>query len=202
MALEQRVGKLERDVKTLKDDIRGTLHEIRDNAEAARVCPMKWRKRAWTLALLNLLLAITLFANVRYYVWGDQPSGPGTQWAAWLQALWVALAFLWLVLQMYPLALLLDEEAARPKAAAWRNMATLFRSSPGLTGVITMLVLAVAVLAALFPSTWFVALGSIVAFACVNVTLYFVRRVRQQRLISQTEGGSVRAGVVEDSSCR
>jgi len=105
--LQHRVETLEHEMEVLKGEIRGTLLDVQQNLSQKPATPSRWEKRAWGLALLNILLAVTLFTNIRFYT-SDTPFGIGSPLSTWLRAFWVALAFVWLILQMYPLALLLD----------------------------------------------------------------------------------------------
>lgn len=171
MELEQRVETLEHEVGILKGEIRGTLLEVQESLAEKPASPSQWRKRAWALALLNTLLAITLFTNIRLYT-SDTPFGVSSSLAPWLRAFWIALAFLWLVIQMYPLALLLDQEEQQSREAAWRNAAALLVSSPGMTLALTLLILAVAVVGMLFPSLWFVVTTVLFVAVCINAMAY------------------------------
>lgn len=179
MELEQRVETLEREVEILKGEIRGTLLDVQESLAEKPASPSRWRKRAWVLALLNTLLAITLFTNIRLYT-SDTPLGVSSSLAPWLRAFWIALAFLWLVIQMYPLALLLDQEEQQSREVAWRNAAALFVSSPGMTLALTLLVLAVAVVGMLFPSLWFVLTVALLAVVCVNAAGPLLRLCRRR----------------------
>jgi protein-S-isoprenylcysteine O-methyltransferase Ste14 len=177
--LEQRVKALEREVEILKGEIRGTLLDVQESLAEKPASPSRWRKRAWVLALLNLLLSIVLFTNIRFYTPEPAPGG-GSLLDSWLQAFWVALAFVWLLLQMYPLALLLDQEEPRARDAAWRNAGALFRSNPGLTLALTLVILVVAVVSVLFPSLWLVLTVALLAVVCFNAAGPLLRLCRER----------------------
>lgn len=183
MELEYKVDQLEQELTLLKAEIEGTLLDIRKVVSVNPSRPTAWRKRAWVLALLNVLVATTLFTNIRWFA-PDSAAPVGTPLGPWLRAMWVAVTFVWLILQMYPLALLLDQEDARPREVAWRNAAALFRSNPGLTTALTMLVLAIAIISMLFPSLWLLATAGLFvivsAYAAMNVV-----RLRQARMRSE-----------------
>ncbi len=176
MSLEQRVETLEREMAVLKGAIQQTLLEVQEELVqevAPSPAPSRWRRRAWLLALLNTLLAITLFANARLIQQAPrQIEGPAVPW---LQAFWTALTFVWLLLQLYPVALLLEEEEGRARDIAWRNGLKAFKSNPGLTLIITLVVLAGAAFSALFPPIWFVVVAVLFAAAAVNAVLGWVR---------------------------
>lgn len=182
MELEHKIHQLEQEMAVLKEEIEGTLLDIRKVVSADLATPAGWRKRAWVLALLNVLVATTLFTNIRWFS-PDSAAPVGTPLGPWLRATWVALTFVWLILQMYPLALLLDQEDARPREVAWRNAAALFRSNPGLTTALTILVLAIAVISMLFPSLWLLATAGLFAIVCTYAAMYALR-LRQARLRS------------------
>jgi len=178
--LEHRVEKLEREFETLKEAIQGTLLAVQKSLPEKPTSPLRWQKGAWGLALLNLLLAITLFTNIRFYTSDDTSSGIAPHLSSWLRSFWIALAFLWLILQMYPLALLLNQEDRRSCEVAWRNAAALFISNPGLTLALTLSVLVVSTVSMLFPSLWFVVVVALFVIVCVNAARYLLRLYRQQ----------------------
>ena len=179
MDLENRVEALERETATLKTEIRETLLNVQGTLLGKRADSSQWRQRAWVLSMLNLLLAIALFANMRFYG-PDNSSTGGSLLQLWLKALWAALAFLWLLLQMYPLALLLDQEEASAREAAWHNTAKFFISNPALTLALTLLVSVLAIVSALFPSLWLVVVVALFATVCVNAVTHTVRLYRKR----------------------
>ncbi len=178
MEMEHRVERLEHDVDILKEDIEQTLLDVRDNLSEKLARPLQWQKRAWGLASLNVLLALTLFTNVRFYT-ASTPAGVSLILAPWVRVLWMGMAFFWLILQMYPLALLLEQEEKQVREAAWRNAIKIFASNPGLTLALALAVLGVAVVSMLFPSLWFVVVGATFAVVCVNSVLCLLRLHRQ-----------------------
>ena len=179
MELENRVETLERETAILKTEIRETLLNVQENLLDKRAASSRWRKRAWVLSMLNLLLAIALFANIRFYA-SNNSLPTGSTVGSWLQALWVALAFLWLLLQMYPLALLLNQEDAPSREAAWHNTAKFFISNPALTLALTLVVSILAIVSALFPSLWLVVVVALFATVCVNAAMQLVRLYRKR----------------------
>lgn len=156
MELEQRVEALERQVKGLENEIQKTLVEIRATLPEKPAAPAPWQKKAWVLALLNMLMAVALFTNVYLYVPINVPFVINPLWSSWLRALWIAMAFMWLLLQMYPLALLLEQEDRQRQGVVWRNATAYFSAHPGLMVGLTLAVLIVALVSAVFPAMWFV----------------------------------------------
>jgi hypothetical protein len=186
MELEHRVKQLERDMDILKGEIEQTLLDVRENLLERPTSPSRKRKRAWTLALLNVLLGLTLFTNLCFYT-SDAPSSIHPVLIPWLRAFWIVLAFLWLILQMYPLTLLLDQEETHAPKVAWRNAIRIFTSNPGLTLMLMLAVLGVAVISMAFPLLWFVVVGVILAVVGVNGILYVLRSHRQRANVEDRE---------------
>jgi len=178
MEMEQRIEELERQVEALKNEIQGTLLEIRATLPAKPAPHTQWQRKAWVLALLNILLAVTLFTNIYLYVPLNTPFALNPFWSSWLRALWIAVAFIWLLLQLYPLALLLEQEDQQWQGVVWRNATHYFSAHPGLMVGLTLAVLVVALVNAVFPVMWFVvglALLAAVAGAAARQTMELYR---------------------------
>jgi uncharacterized protein YacL len=180
MELERRVKQLERDMTILKGEIEQTLLDVRDNLSEKPFDPSQWHKRAWTVAMLNVLLALTLFTNIRFCTL-LHPLNINPILVPWMRAFWAILAFFWLILQMYPLALLWDQEEKRTREAAWRNALKLFASNPGLTFALALAILAVAIISMLFPLLWFVIMVVLLVVVCANGISYWLRPQRRRQ---------------------
>ena len=182
MELEHRVERLERDNRVLKGEIQETLRDVQQELSRETTVtsssPAHWRKRAWMLALLNTLLAITLFSTVRVYASGE-PFGLRSSWVPWLRGFYVALTFVWLLLQLYPVALLLEAEDGASRDIAWRNAGKAFASNPGLTLAVTAAILVAAAISALFPPIWFGVVALVLVAVCANALLGWLRQSRR-----------------------
>ncbi len=169
MELEERVSALEREIKLLKQDIQTTLQAIQQTLPEKPAPTGRWQQKAWVLALLNILLAVALFTNIYLYLPEGSPFNLSPTLAAWLRAFWIAAAFMWLMLQLYPLALLLEQDDRQWQGVVWRNARSYFRARPGLMVGLTLIVLLIAVVNSIFPEMWFVlALILLVVMALVG----------------------------------
>ncbi len=168
MEVEQRIQILEAEVKTLKEEIQKTLVEIQASLPDKSTPSTKWEKKAWVLALLNILLAVVLFTNISFFTSDRAAMGLDPTVVSWVRALWVAIAFVWLLLQMYPLALLLEQEDRQWQGVVWRNATMFLRARPGLWVLLTLVVLVVAIINTIVPAAWLiVALALLVAVASI-----------------------------------
>jgi cation transport ATPase len=169
MDTEQRISQLEHEVKILKSEIETTLKELEADLPEKNNLARRWQKNAWVLALLNLLMAVVLFTNLHFYVSGATgPLDLNPVVYAWLRALWLAMAFIWLLLQLYPLALLLEQEDAQWQGVVWRNATALFRVQPGMLVLMTLAILIIAIINTVMPAAWLIiALALLVTIASI-----------------------------------
>jgi hypothetical protein len=188
MNVEQRIAKLEREVETLRSEIEGTLLAIRESLpDKPASAAARWQKKAWALALINILMAVALFANIYLFLPGNLPFSIDPNLLFWLRAFWVALAFIWLLLQMYPLALLLEQEEQQPQGVAWHSASAFVRARPGLIVALTLVVLVVGIINTVLPVTWIIiALSLLVAIG--SIALRDVVELFRERLQAHREG--------------
>jgi hypothetical protein len=180
MELEQRVAELEREVKLLKSDIEKTLVDIQVSLPGKSAATSRWQSKAWVLALINVLMALVLFTNIYLYLPGGAPFNLNPTLASWLHAFWLSLAFIWLILQLYPLALLFEEEDQQWQGVVWRNATAFLRARPSFLVFLTFTVLIVGIINSFIPATWLVAtialLIAVVSIAARNmIDLYRAR---------------------------
>jgi hypothetical protein len=174
MELEQRVQLLEEQVRTLRFEIQKTLVDIQATLPEKAAEPSRWEKRAWVLALLNIMMAVVLFTNIYFFLPGSTAFGLDPIVVGWLRALWVAIAFVWLLLQMYPLMLLLEQEDRQWQGVVWRNAVAVFRDRPVIWVLVTLVVLLVAIVDTVVPAAWlFIALALLLAVAMLVVRNMF-----------------------------
>jgi hypothetical protein len=99
---------------------------------------------------------VSLFTNIYLYLPVNSPFNLSPAVAGWLRAFWIALAFVWLILQLYPLALVLEQEDKQWQGVVWRNARAYLKARPGMLMLITLAVLLVAVVESIYPAVWFV----------------------------------------------
>jgi len=135
------------------------------------------------LALMNIvtvLLAIPVVTlpNIRFYTAGNAPFAINPTVSLWIRAFWVAVGFLWLILQMYPMALLLEQEDQRLRVAL-RNTGVLFIANPGFTLVLALLLLIVGVISTFLPMLWFLVTPALLAVVCNKAVLHLLEPYRK-----------------------
>ena len=135
--------------------------------------------KAWGFALLNVVVLVVLFANFRFYAPGTAPFSIDPNLSIWIRALFAGVALLWLVVQMYPMALLLEQVDQRLWVAL-RNAVVLLVASPGFTIVLVLLLLIVAVISTAFPVLWVLTSLALLAVVCNQAVLHLLEPFREQ----------------------
>jgi len=135
--------------------------------------------KAWGLALLNILLAVVLLTNVRFYAPDSAPFNVSPTLSLWIRALFLGVALLWLIVQMYPMALLLEQADQRLRVAL-RNAAVLSAANPGFTVALAVILLLVATISTLFPVLWVIVTLAIFAVVCNKAVLYLLKPHRNR----------------------
>lgn len=125
---------------------------------------------SWRWTLLNLLAMSVFYANIRFY--GRMEAG----WAPWVQGLFLGLAVLWFLLQMYTFPILLEGEDGR-LVTALRNSVLLFAKRPLFSLGIALLMTVIAVLSTLIQIPWVLITVSFYGFLLNRATLYFLNRL-------------------------
>lgn len=97
----------------------------------------KYFWKSYLLALLNLLAASIFYANLAFY---GQMDG---QWAVIVRGVFVGLAVMWVLIQIYVFPMLLEQQEAK-LLLALRNAAFLTFASPIMTLVLAVLMILVA----------------------------------------------------------
>lgn len=143
--------------------------------------------RAWGLALLNIVVAGVIFTNIRFYTPGTVPFDISPNLGLWIQALFVGVALLWLFIQMYPMALLLEQEDQRLRVAL-RNAAVLLITNPGFTIVLFLLLLVVAAISTVFPVLWFLITVALLAVVCNKAVVHLLEPFRERARAREEEG--------------
>lgn len=154
MEMEERIQKLEAQVKELQTDIHATLTEISKSLPEKPAHKTNWNRSAWVLALVNLLLAVVLLGNAYLFAPLQEAFQLSPVALTWMRALWLVIALVWLLLQLYPLALLLAEEESDWRHVKWSNALKLVRARPGLLLAVTVLLLLSALINMFMPAAW------------------------------------------------
>jgi uncharacterized membrane protein YesL len=148
--------------------------------------------KAWGLALLNILVAVILFTNIRFYTPANVPFDISPSVSLWIQALFVGVALLWVIVQMYPLALLFEQEDQRLRVAL-RNAAVLLITNLGFTIVLLLLLLIVAAISTAIPLLWFMVTLALFAVVCNRAVLHLLEPYRE-RARAEAEGEDETSG--------
>jgi uncharacterized membrane protein YesL len=121
--------------------------------------------KSWGLALINILILVIILTNIWFYGPTNNPLSISEKITPWLQGFFIVVGLLWLIYQMYPLAMLLEQTDQRLHIAL-RNSFILVIANPLFT-----LVLAVFILVVVAVSTYLVAPWILVTWALIAVVI-------------------------------
>jgi uncharacterized membrane protein YesL len=124
----------------------------------------KYLWKSYLLALLNLLAATIFYANIMFY---GQMEG---QWAVIVRGIFVGLAVMWVLIQIYVFPMLLEQQEAK-LLLALRNAAFLAFASPITTVVLAVLMILVAALSIGLTLPFAVAMMAVLALMANGAVL-------------------------------
>jgi uncharacterized membrane protein YesL len=144
----------------------------------------------WSMALLNVVVSALVLVNVVAY----GPSNPfglpfdlGANVTGIVRGVFVVVGVLWLVFQMYPMAMLLEQEDQRLRLAL-RNSFFVFIASPGFALVMALLLLLVIAISLFLPLLLLAFTFSLIAVVCNQAVKRLLVPVREQ-MKAQAESG-------------
>ncbi|MBU0702628.1 MAG: DUF624 domain-containing protein [Chloroflexi bacterium] len=135
--------------------------------------------KAWGLALLHVLVIIILLTNIWFYGQEDTPFKISATVRVWIQAFFVVAGALWMLYQMYPLAMLLEQEDQRLRMTL-RNAAIVFIANPTFSIVLGLLLLVVTAVSVLLPMLWFLITLALFAVVCNKAVLHLLKPHRER----------------------
>lgn len=153
--------------------------------------------KAWALAGINIGVIVTLVLNIWFYQPGRPPLNLGDTASLMIRAFWTSLLVIWAFLQMYPLALLMEQEDQRVRLAL-RNALVLLAANPGfslLLGLILVVLIAVSVL---IPALLALISLAVVAVACNKAVRHLLVPYRE-RLREEAEAEQADADAGPDA---
>jgi len=112
--------------------------------------------KGWLWALVNLVAAILLFANLLFYGQID------AVWSRFVQGLFLGLSVLWLVVQFYALPYLMEQEQQQVRLALRNGLLTVL-ASPGYTLVVVGVAALISLLSLLLVIPLFLGAPGLVA---------------------------------------
>jgi hypothetical protein len=134
--------------------------------------------KAWALALLNILVIVITLSNIYFYTPGIAPFEINVNLSVWIRAFFLVITALWLIYQMYPLAMLLEQTDQRLRMAL-RNAAVLFAANPGFTIVLALLLLIGVVIAAYLVMPWVLFMWALLAVVCNTAVKHLLKPYRE-----------------------
>lgn len=135
--------------------------------------------KSWGLALIDVLVAALVALNVWFYRPDVFPFNISDNLAVWIRSIFVALGFIWWCYQLYPMAMLLEQEDQRIRLAL-RNSLILVIVNPGAAFVVGVLSLLVLVLSLRVPPLLVLVALAFLAVACNEVVIHLLKPFRER----------------------
>jgi uncharacterized membrane protein YesL len=142
--------------------------------------------KAWGLALINILVAAIVLTNIWFYGPDVVPFNISETLTVWIRSIFVGLGFVWWCYQLYPMAMLLEQEDQRIRLAL-RNSAILLIANPGATFVLGVLSLLVIALSLRFPPLMVLLALSLLAVVCNQVVIHLLKPFREKAKAEATQ---------------
>lgn len=149
--------------------------------------------RSWGLALIDTLAIVIVLANIWFYAPAVSPFNISQTASVWIRGFFVVVGFIWWCYQLYPMAVLLEQEEPRIWWAL-RNSAILLIANPGFSIVLGVLSLAVIVLSLRFPPLLLLLTLSLLAVVYNKVVVHLLKPFRERARAQKESGQDVPGG--------
>jgi len=143
--------------------------------------------KAWGLALVNILVVVTLLVNIWFYAQENTPFAINENVSLLIQAFFVMASAMWLLYQMYPLAMLLEQENQQLRLAL-RNAAAVFLTNPLFSLVLGLWLLIMVIISTFLPLLWLLVTPALFAVVCNKAVLHLLKPYRERMRAEQRNG--------------
>lgn len=145
-----------------------------------------WKSLA--LAFVNILILAILGANVWFYAPANNPWKLDSGLSMAIQIFFAIMIGLWLVYQMYPLAMLLEQTDKRLRTA-YRNAGILLITRPGFAILLGLALAVVIAISTYFVVIWFLITLSLIAIVCNKAAKHLLIPHREKAAEAEKGGG-------------
>lgn len=148
-----------------------------------------FRRYFWkslVLTLVSILVLAILGANVWFYAPGNNPWGLDSGLSMAIQIFFVVVIGLWLIYQMYPLAMLLEQTDQRLRTA-FRNAGVLLITRPGFAILLGLALAVVIAISTYLVVPWFLITLSLTAVVCNKAVKHLLIPHRERAAEAEEE---------------
>ena len=145
--------------------------------------------KAWALAGINIGIIATLAFNIWFYGPEVSPFNLSDTVSLMIRAFWTSILVIWVFLQLYPFAMLLEQEDQRIRVAL-RNALVLLAAHPGfslLLGIILLVLIAVSVV---IPALLALISLAVVAVTCNKAVRHLLVPYRERLAEEEAEAAA------------
>lgn len=162
----------------------GTAIHWSDYGEGLR----RYFLKSWGLALINILVLGIILTNIWFYEPVNNPLNISEKIAPWIQGLFISVGLFWLIYQMYPLAMLLEQTDQRLRVAL-RNSFILIVANPLFTLVLAVFLLIIIALSTYLVVLWILITWALIAVV-INKAVKHMLKPYRERIRAEAEGES------------
>ena len=144
--------------------------------------------KSWVFALINIVVGLLFYINFNFYAPETPPFNLSATVSLWVRTFFVFVGALWVLLQMYLFAMLLEQDEQRIKLA-FRNSAILMFANPGFSLLLGIIILVLAAVSILLPALWAMVTMSLVAVICNMAVQHLLTPYREKALAETQESG-------------
>jgi hypothetical protein len=146
--------------------------------------------KSLVLAALNILVVAAATVSIRFYAPGTTPLDIDPSLSTVLMMVGIFFGSMWLIYQMYPMAMLIEQSDKRLWVAL-RNAAVLYLRRPAFAVLLALLLLIIIAISALLQLPLIIVTGSLVAVICNKAVKHLLvpdrERLRAREEETETE---------------
>ena len=134
--------------------------------------------RAWAITSLHAGVLVGIVVNLWFYAPGNNPFGLSVQISLYIQAIWIGLLLVWLLISQYIPALVMEQKDLRMRTTL-RNAVVLLVTRTGFAALLLLVLVVVALLSTFFVIPWLLFTLSFIAVLSNEAVLLLLQDHRR-----------------------
>ena len=130
----------------------------------------------WRWALMNLVAGFLLYVNVSFYGQFD------TQWADFVQGLFITMSVFWAIVQVFTFPLLIEQHDRRLRVALRNSLVIIMRRLGFVLGLLLVMIVLILISSLLLWPLWFLITASLLAYLANLGTVSVVKDLSESQV--------------------